>query len=101
MPLTGTWRGTSTCVVKPSACNDERVVYHVAAAGDAYTVVADKLVDGVEQDMGTITCRLAGARLTCPIEKGVFTFTIDGAHIHGTLDLTDRTRFREIDVTRD
>ena len=28
----GTWRGTSVCLVHPSACNDETVVYRIAPA---------------------------------------------------------------------
>jgi hypothetical protein len=102
--VVGVWRGTSKCTVRPSPCNDEIVVYHVAggAGPDDVVVQANKLVDGQEQEMGTLPCQLQRAehQLACTIEKGVFRFTIDGDRIHGTLDLTDGTLYRRIEVER-
>ncbi|TMQ09527.1 MAG: hypothetical protein E6J90_10530 [Deltaproteobacteria bacterium] len=103
-PVIGVWRGTSQCTVRPSPCNDEIVVYHVSAGAgpDELAVQANKVVDGREEDMGTLHCRLQRAerRLRCPIEKGVFVYAIDGDRMHGTLDLTDGTRYRVIEVER-
>lgn len=52
----GKWKGTSLCQVKNSPCHDEVVVYYVSkdTPGKTYTIVADKIVNGQEQDMGTL-----------------------------------------------
>src|SRR4051794_23364345 len=62
-PVLGTWRGTSICTVRPSACNDETVVLHISAgdAPDAFVVQANKVVNGQELDMGTLRCRIQPA----------------------------------------
>ena len=100
----GSWRGTSLCTVKPSACHDEAVVYHVTAGTDPDSFMFDaaKLVDGREEDMGTIACHLDRGHhaVVCPIPKGTFTFVLDGDRMRGTLDLPDGTRFRRIFVER-
>lgn len=95
--VVGTWRGTSTCLVQPSACHDEQVVYRIS---DALHVTANKIVDGQEQAMGEIDCTFDAPTLRCPIEKGVFSFEIDGDAMHGKLELTDGTRFRTIEAHR-
>src|SRR4051812_15388991 len=57
--VVGTWRGTSLCLVRPSACNDEIVVYRIARthAPDSLTIDARKIVRGEEQEMGVLGCR--------------------------------------------
>ena len=57
--IVGTWRGTSTCVdrVAAPACNDEQVVYEVAASPDAperVTIKGDRIVDGKRVFMGDL-----------------------------------------------
>ena len=101
--LVGTWRGESLCTVKPSSCNDERVVYHIArgAAAGTVTIQADKIVDGKALDMGTLDCTWDGAALTCLIPKGTFRFELAADHLRGTLKQADGTLFRKIDVKKD
>jgi hypothetical protein len=101
----GTWRGTSLCLVKPSACNDETVVYHVTRAAGALEIQADKIVDGKEVNMGTLSCTWdrSGRVMACVIpQKGVFRFLIDAdeKRMTGTLTLTDGTLFRKIAADR-
>jgi hypothetical protein len=69
---------------------------------DELVVQASKIVDSEELDMGTLPCRFAREthRLTCTFERGAFVYAIDGDRMHGTLDLTDGTRFRVIEVER-
>lgn len=102
--LIGVWRGTSVCTVRPSPCNDEVVVYHIAAGPgpDELVVQASKIVDGNKQDMGTLPCRLQRAerRVVCTLDKGAFSYAIDGDRMHGTLDLIDGTRYRVIEIER-
>jgi hypothetical protein len=52
--LIGTWKGTSICQVKPSPCHDEINVYHVTKGEkpNTFHVVANKIVNGKEEDMG-------------------------------------------------
>ena len=40
--VVGTWRGASRCLVRPSPCNDETVVYRItrAGAGDSLSMDA-------------------------------------------------------------
>ena len=52
--IAGTWKGTSICQVKQSACHDENVVYHISKkSANVYTIQASKIVNGAEDDMGT------------------------------------------------
>ena len=52
--IEGIWKGTSLCQVKPSACHDENVVYHISKkSANLYTIQANKIVNGAEVDMGT------------------------------------------------
>jgi len=52
----GIWKGTSLCQIKNSPCHDEVVVYHISkdSTGRSYEVIANKIVDGKEDYMGTI-----------------------------------------------
>ena len=46
---TGVWRGVSVCLVRPSPCNDEIVVYRITSTKttDSLTLDARKIVRGV------------------------------------------------------
>jgi hypothetical protein len=52
----GTWKGTSLCQIKNSPCHDEIVVYYVSKdnTGKSYEMIANKIVNGKEDSMGTI-----------------------------------------------
>ena len=52
----GIWKGTSLCQIKNSPCHDEIVVYHISkdSTGKSYEVIANKVVNGKEEYMGTI-----------------------------------------------
>ncbi len=54
--IEGIWKGTSLCQVKNSSCHDEIVVYHISkdSTGKSYEVIANKIVDGKEDYMGTL-----------------------------------------------
>ena len=53
----GIWKGTSICQIKNSPCHDEIVVYHISkdSTGKSYDMIANKIVDGKEAYMGTIS----------------------------------------------
>ena len=100
----GVWRGTSLCLVKPSACHDEVVVYRIApmAARDSVSFDARKIVNGQEEDMGVLSCvvTIAGKQLTCPIRNGVWYFTIRGDSLVGEVRLPNGTKFRDVRAAR-
>jgi hypothetical protein len=100
----GVWRGTSLCLVRPSACNDEIVVYRITPmkTADSLAIDARKIVRGEEQEMGVLSCGLmpANGRLTCPIPKGVWQFTVRNDSLTGELRLPDNTRFRDVRTAR-
>ena len=100
----GVWRGTSLCLVRPSPCNDEIVVYRITRvnASDSVSLDARKIVNGQEEEMGVLGCRLAesGAQLTCTMPNGVWRFTIRGDSLVGDLRLPDNRKFRDISAVR-
>lgn len=100
----GTWRGTSVCLVRPSACHDEIVVYRITSmkAADSVSVDARKIVGGREEEMGVLGCRLARASgvLTCAIPRGVWRFVARRDSLTGDLRLPDGTRFRDVRAVR-
>jgi hypothetical protein len=99
----GVWRGTSKCLVQPSACHDEIVVYRITrAAHDSVSMDARKIVDAREEGMGVLACALDahGASLTCTMRNGVWRFSIRGDSLVGELRLPDNTRFRDVRARR-
>lgn len=100
----GTWHGTSRCLVRPSSCNDERVVYYITRAGasDSVSIDAHKLVNGKEDQMGELPCLFtpANAQVTCVMPNGTWRFTLRGDSLVGDLRLRDSTKFRDVRVAR-
>ena len=100
----GVWRGTSLCRLRPSACNDEVVVYRIARVktSDSLSVDARKIVNGQEEEMGIIGCRVATSRaqFTCSMPNGVWRFAIRGDSLVGELRLPDNRKYRDVSVAR-
>jgi hypothetical protein len=74
----GTWRGTSVCLVHPSPCKDEIVVYRITSmkAADSVAIDARKVVRGEEQEMGILLCHTLNGQLTCTIPHGIWHFSV-------------------------
>ena len=103
----GTWRGTSVCLVHPSSCRDEIVVYRITpkSGRDSVAFDARKIVRGQEEEMGVLTCRVTRAvspaiDLTCAIPNGLWRFRVRGDSLLGELRLADSTRFRDVHTVR-
>ena len=100
----GIWRGTSVCVVRPSACNDEIVVYRIAQLKTVDSVAMDarKIVRGEEQEMGVLGCRLVSpnGQLTCIMPQGAWHFSVRNDSLIGELRLRDNTRYRDVRAAR-
>jgi hypothetical protein len=99
----GIWRGTSSCLVRPSSCNDEVVVYRITRMKSPDSVAMDgrRIVRGEEQEMGVLTCRLMPPTgLTCTIPQGVWHFSARNDSLVGELRLPDNTKFRDVRTMR-
>jgi len=98
----GVWRGTSLCLVRPSPCNDEVVVYRITSTrvADSLSIDARKIVRGEEQEMGVLGCRVASGALTCTIAPGTWQFRVVKDSLIGELRLNDHTKFRDVRATR-
>lgn len=89
--LTGNWRGTSVCQVKNSPCHDEIVVYHISkdGEGNSYKVDAAKIIDGKEDDMGTLNFSFDPKQkilfLIDTVAQVKWEFKVTGNEMHGTL----------------
>jgi hypothetical protein len=100
----GVWRGTSVCLVRPSSCNDEIVVYRITRVrtSDTLSVDASKMVNGQEEEMGVLSCRQGptSAQLTCTMRNGVWHFVVRGDSLVGELRLPDNRKFRDVRTAR-
>ena len=100
----GVWRGTSVCLVRPSACRDESVVYRITRvnATDSLSLDGRKIVNGREEEMGVLGCGFdaRAGRVTCKMPQGVWRFTIRGDSLVGELRHPDSTKFRDVRTAR-
>src|SRR5580765_1015791 len=102
----GTWKGTSVCQIKNSPCHDEIVVYHISkdSTGKSYQVIANKIVDGKEDYMGTISFTYDDKqKLFVSVDNARnarWEFKITGNTMKGTL-MYKGDLFRIIDVKKE
>ena len=107
-PLTmnpvGVWRGTSVCMVRPSACNDEIVVYRITQmkTADSVTIDGRKIVHGEEQEMGILACHVVSpnGQITCVIPQGTWHFSVHNDSLTGELRGRDNTKHRDVRAAR-
>jgi len=87
--IIGTWKGTSICQVKNSPCHDEIVVYYISKVQgiDTFNIAANKIVNGKEEEMGTIGCKLDrnNNRLLSTSYNSLWTFNFKSDSLNGTL----------------
>ena len=110
-PITGTWRGTSTCVdhARFPSCNDEQVIFEIRAhpsARDSVVIQGDKVVNGVRQSMGDITFGRAAdstwtGRFGNSRARSRWTLRLAGNRISGQLvDEATGYRVRQLQLAR-
>jgi len=108
--IEGTWKGTSLCQVKSSPCHDENAVYHIskAANGKTYTIQANKIVNGSEEEMGSSDAVYDETKHTLTTTTkdrqgrvSVWLFKIEGKQMHGTLTLDDKILYRIIELKKE
>jgi len=101
----GIWKGTSLCQVKNSPCHDEIVVYHISkdSTGRSYEVIANKVVDGKEEYMGTLLFTYNDKQKVFvsvdSVRNARWEFRISGGAMKGTL-IYKGDLFRIIDVKK-
>ena len=104
MTPVGVWRGTSVCLVRPSACKDEIVVYRIARTNTADSIALDgrKIVRGEEEEMGVLACRFTppNALLTCVMPQGTWQFRVSKDSLVGELRLSNNTKVRDVRTSR-
>lgn len=104
MTPVGVWRGTSLCLVRPSACHDEIVVYRITRTktADSLTMDARKIVRGEEQGMGVLACHFTSPNgmLICAMPQGTWQFRIRNDSLVGELRLPNNTKFRDVRAIR-
>ena len=100
----GTWRGTSTCLVRPSACHDEIILYRIAKTkvADSVTIDGRRITRGEEQEMGVLTCQFTSPNglVTCAIPQGTWQFRVHNDSLVGELRHPDNTKFRDVRAVR-
>jgi hypothetical protein len=100
----GEWQGTSTCLVKPSSCQDEEALYRVkaAAAPGRYSVEGNKIVQGKVVFMGVMDCGFDARQslLHCEFERGTVDLTLREGHLNGFMLLKDKMRWRRIELRK-
>jgi hypothetical protein len=88
----------------PAAASNPVGVYRITRinVSDSLSIDARKIVNGQEDEMGVLACRLAtsGAQLTCTMPQGVWRFTIRGDSLVGELRLPDNTKYRDVRTAR-
>jgi len=102
--LVGDWSGESLCQVKPSSCQDEKVVYHIAQSPEPgkVKVSADKIVNGKVIAMGTLDFSYdkKDGILVNETAGRVWKFTVKDSTMQGTLTLPDKTLYRRITLRK-
>ena len=102
----GVWKGMSLCQIKNSPCHDEIVVYHISkdSTGKSYQVIANKIVDGKEDYMGTILFTYDDKQKVFvsvdTVRNARWEFKITGSAMKGTL-MYKGDLFRVIEVKKE
>ena len=104
--IEGVWKGTSLCQVKNSPCHDETVVYHISkdSTGRSFDVIANKIVNGKEEYMGTINFIYDNKQKVFvsidSVRNAKWEFKLIGNEIKGTL-IYKGDLYRIVDVKKE
>ena len=102
----GIWKGTSICQIKNSPCHDEIVVYHISkdSTGRLYEMIANKIVNGKEEYMGTIPFTYDDKQKVFvsvdSVRNARWEFKITGSAMKGTL-MYKGDLYRVVDVKKE
>jgi hypothetical protein len=102
---TGTWRGTSTCLIHQGRCGEDSVVYRIGAiagAPDSASLAASTIGPRGERRTGELRCRYdaASAILSCEAPAGVLRLAVRGSELGGRLTRSDGVHLSYVYVRR-
>jgi hypothetical protein len=103
--LVGTWKGTSVCQVKPSACHDEIAIYHITmgAKPNTYHMQMNKMVNEMEEEMGPLDYDFDATKqiLSCQDHQHntAWNFKVSNSRMDGTLTYNHQI-YRIIKLTK-
>ena len=101
--LLGVWKGTSLCQVKNSPCHDETNVYYITKGNsdDSCSIRANKIVNGKEEEMGTLPCRIdkENNEIISSSHNAKWTFKLKGEKLEGTL-VYQNSLYRVIELSK-
>jgi len=97
----GTWKGTSLCQVKNSPCHDEVVVYYITKTNtDSCNINGNKIVNGVEEFMGTLSCKFDKKNNTLECSAyGLWNFKLENGKLKGTL-INNNRLYRIVELSK-
>jgi hypothetical protein len=104
VPMVGTWRGHSVCLVKGSACRDEENVYRFSKPAGKPGVVsgtASKVVDAREIVMGRSDWTYDAEKHVLECKTPQIRMLVDGSRMDGVLKLPDGTAYRRISLKKE
>jgi hypothetical protein len=104
VPIVGTWRGNSVCLVKGSACRDEENVYRFskpAGKPGVFSGTASKVLDGREIVMGRSDWTYDAEKHVLECKTPVLRMLVDGTRMEGDLKLPDGTAYRRISLKKE
>jgi hypothetical protein len=102
--IAGTWRGSSTCLVKGSACRDEVNVYRFSRLVErhgVFSVIASKVVEGKEIVMGRGDWTYDAGKHLLECKSPEIRMVVDGNRMEGDLTLPDGTAYRRISLKKE
>jgi hypothetical protein len=88
--IVGSWRGHSTCTVKPGPCNDEINVYRISRIPDQLSrvsVVGSKIVDGKTIVMGSGEWKFDSSKHAVESPDGRIRLSMSGNRLEGALTI--------------
>ena len=101
--IIGVWKGTSICQLQNTSCQDEIVVYYITKSRDvdSFSVKANKIIDGREQEMGVLLYKLdrKNKRLISNDNGALWKFDLKNRELSGTL-FYKGTFYRIIKLTK-
>ena len=103
--IAGVWRGNSVCLVKGSPCHDEVNVYRfsrVEGKPDTFLVMASKVVDGREIEMGRGEWKYDEKTKSVESQRPRIRLTLLRDNwMEGALSLEDGTEYRKIRLKKE
>jgi len=105
VPLTGIWRGASTCLASIPDCHGEPLVYHITAVANdttGFDLETDRDISGREELIARLPCSFDRRRaaLYCSTTQGTWQFALQHDSLVGSYSYKDGTPVSRVVVRR-